>query len=119
MVERLPRLLLHTEGAAVAVTAVTLYFHQGFDWWLLLALALAPDVAMLAYLAGPRAGALAYDLVHTYVLPVLLAAASVIWDWDGALAVALIWLTHIGVDRTVGYGLKYPSDFKDTHLQRV
>jgi hypothetical protein len=119
MVERLPRLLLRAEGAAVAVTALTLYFHEDFDWWLLLVFVLAPDLAMLGYLAGPRAGALAYDVVHTYVGPVLLAAASVIWDWDGALAVALIWLTHIGIDRTVGYGLKYPSDFKDTHLQRV
>jgi Domain of unknown function (DUF4260) len=119
MLERLPRLLLHAEGAVVAVTALTLYFHEGFDWWLLLVFVLAPDLAMLGYLAGPRAGALAYDVVHTYVVPVLLAAASVIWDRDSALAVALIWLTHIGIDRTVGYGLKYPSDFKDTHLQRV
>jgi hypothetical protein len=36
-----------------------------------------------------------------------------------ALQLALIWLTHIGVDRFIGYGLKYPTDFKDTHLQRV
>jgi len=119
MVDRLPRLLLHAEGAAVAAAAVALYFHEGFDWWLLLVLALAPDLAMLGYLAGPRAGAAAYDLVHTYVLPVLLGAAGVIWDSDAALAVALIWLTHIGVDRALGYGLKYPSGFKDTHLQRV
>ena len=119
MVDRLPRLLLHAEGAAVAAAAVILYFHEGLAWWLLLVLALAPDMALLGYLAGPRTGAFAYDLVHTYVLPVLLAAAAVIWDSDAALAVALIWLTHIGVDRAVGYGLKYPSGFKDTHLQRV
>ena len=49
----------------------------------------------------------------------LLGAAGVIWSSDTALALALIWLTHIGVDRAVGYGLKYPSGFKDTHLQRV
>ena len=119
MVDRLPRLLLHAEGAAVAIGAVTLYFHEGFAWWLLLVLALAPDLAMLGYLAGPRTGAVAYDVVHTYVLPVVLAAAGVIADSDTALALALIWLTHIGVDRAVGYGLKYPSGFKDTHLQRV
>jgi uncharacterized protein DUF4260 len=119
MSDRLPRILLHAEGAAVAVAAVTLYFHEGYAWWLLLLLALAPDLAMLGYVAGPRAGAIAYDLVHTYVGPVLLGAAGVIWSSDTALALALIWLTHIGVDRAVGYGLKYPSGFKDTHLQRV
>jgi Domain of unknown function (DUF4260) len=119
MTDRLPRILLHTEGVAVAAVAVTLYFHEGYEWWLLLVLALAPDLAMLGYAAGPRVGATAYDLVHTYVGPVLLGAAGVIWSSDAALALALIWLTHIGVDRAVGYGLKYPSGFKETHLQRV
>ena len=119
MSDHLPRLLLRAEGLAVAIAAVTLYFHEGYAWWLLLVLALAPDLAMLGYAAGPRVGAIAYDLVHTYAPPVLLAATGVIWSSDDALALALIWLTHIGVDRSVGYGLKYPSGFKDTHLQRV
>ena len=119
MTDRLPRLLLHAEGAAVAVVAVTLYFHEGYEWWLLLLLALAPDLAMIGYAAGPRVGATAYDLVHTYVAPVLLGAGGVIWSSDTALMLALIWLTHIGVDRAVGYGLRYPSGFKETHLQRV
>ena len=119
MADRLPRLLLHAEGAAVAAAAVTLSFHEGFDWWLLVVLALVPDLAMLGYLAGPRAGAVAYDLVHTYVPPVLVASLGFIRDSDLTLAVALIWLTHIGVDCAVGYGLKYPGGFKETHLQRV
>ena len=50
MTDRLPRLLLHAEGIAVAVVAVTLYFHEGYEWWLLVVLALAPDLAMLGYL---------------------------------------------------------------------
>jgi uncharacterized protein DUF4260 len=117
--DRLPRFLLHAEGLAVAVAAVTLYFHEGYEWWLLLVLVLAPDLAMIGYAAGPRVGAAAYDLVHAYVLPVLLAATGVIWDSEAALKLALIWMAHIGIDRAVGYGLKYPSGFKDTHLQRV
>ena len=36
-----------------------------------------------------------------------------------AVAVALAWFAHIGMDRLAGYGLKYPTDFKDTHLQWV
>ena len=119
MIDRLPRLLLHAEGLAVAAAAVTLYFHEGYAWWLLLVLALAPDLAMIAYAGGPRVGAAGYDLVHTYVAPLLLATVGVLADADTAIQLALIWLTHIGVDRAVGYGLKYPSDFKDTHLQRV
>ena len=52
---------------------MTLYFHEGYEWWLLVVLVLAPDLSMLGYLAGPRVGAITYDLVHTYVAPVLLA----------------------------------------------
>jgi hypothetical protein len=117
--ERLPRSLLHLEGAAVAVAAVTIYFWAGHPWWLIVVLALAPDLAMIAYAAGPRMGAIAYDVAHTYSLPVVLGAIGVVTDSGGAVAVALVWLTHIGVDRAIGYGLKYPSGFKDTHLQRV
>jgi hypothetical protein len=118
-IERLPRSLLHLEGAAVAVAALVVYFWASHPWWLILVLALAPDLAMAAYAAGSRIGAAAYDIVHTYALPVGMGAAGVVADSDAAVAVALIWLTHIGVDRAIGYGLKYPSGFKDTHLQRV
>ncbi len=48
-----------------------------------------------------------------------LAVAGVLADADVAIQVALVWLAHIGFDRFLGYGLKYPSGFKDTHLQRL
>jgi len=32
------------------------------------------------------------------------------------MAIGIIWLGHIGWDRFFGYGLKYDSDFKHTHL---
>ena len=57
--ERLPRLLLRTEGLAAAVAAVILYFRGNHPWWLLVVLALAPDLAMVAYAVGPRVGAAA------------------------------------------------------------
>jgi hypothetical protein len=119
VLDRLPRLLLGAEGVAVAAAAIALYFYADYPWWLLVALALAPDLSMAGYLAGPRVGAACYDAVHTYVAPVALGAVGVIADADLASQIALIWLTHIGIDRALGYGLKYPSGFKDTHLQRL
>lgn len=119
MLERLPRLLLRAEGLAVFVAAVWIYFDAGYQWWLLLVLALAPDLSMVGYVAGERVGALAYDAVHTYVLPVALGLAGVVADSDTAAKLALIWLGLIGADRLLGYGLKYPTRFRDTHLQRV
>jgi hypothetical protein len=117
--DRLPRRLLHLEGLAVAAGSLVLYFDAGFGWVLLLVLILAPDLSMLGYLGGPRLGSLAYDLVHTYAGPVALGVVGVLGGYETALQIALIWLAHIGVDRLLGYGLKYPTGFKDTHLQRV
>ena len=119
MVDRLPRVLLHVEGAVVAAVSVTVYLWAGYPWWLLVVLALAPDLAMLAYLAGPRIGALVYDLAHTYALAVPLAALGLVADLEAAVQIGLIWIAHIGIDRAVGYGLKYPTRFDNTHLQRV
>lgn len=119
MLERLPRLLLRAEGLAVFAAAIGLYFRADYQWWLLPALALAPDLAMIGYSAGTRVGAAAYNSVHTYVLPVVLGFTGVLAESGLATKLALIWLAHIGLDRAVGYGLKYPTHFKDTHLQRV
>jgi hypothetical protein len=79
----------------------------------------APDLSMLGYLAGPRVGAIAYNLVHTWAAPVVL---FVIGWWGGLpilLPLAFILGAHIGFDRALGFGLKLPTSFRDTHLGRI
>jgi len=119
VVDRLPQVLVRAEGGAVAFAAIALYFHLDYSWLLLVVLVLAPDLSMLGYLAGPTIGAATYDAAHTYAFPIVLATLGVLTNTDVAVQVGLIWLTHIGVDRAIGYGLKYPSGFKDTHIQRI
>lgn len=53
------------------------------------------------------------------ILPVLLALVGNVFDNAMAMAVALIWIAHIAVDRALGYGLKLSSSFQDTHLGRI
>ena len=53
---------------------------------------------------------------HTYVPPAVLAAIGVIADNNLALSIGIIWVGHIGMDRLVGFGLKYPDSFGHTHL---
>jgi hypothetical protein len=118
-VPSLPRRLLRLEGLALLGAALALYFHLGFGWPLLVVLVLAPDLSMLGYVANERVGSVAYDLAHTEAWPLCLAVVGALRGIDALVQVALIWLAHIGVDRALGYGLKYPTDFKDTHLQRV
>ena len=114
-----PAILLRLEGAALLVATVLLYREHDAPWLLFAVLLFAPDLSMLGYLAGTRIGAIAYNVVHTTVLPIALGVTGVLAGSDLAISLGLIWLAHIGLDRTIGYGLKYPEGFKDTHLARV
>lgn len=112
-------LLLRLEGLAVAAVTAVLYARTGASWWLFAALWLAPDLSMLGYLAGSCRGARVYNAFHTYLLPAILVLAALLLRLHGFTPVALIWTNHIGVDRLLGYGLKYGDGFGYTHLGRV
>ena len=114
-----PAALLRVEGVALLVLSVLLYRVNGGGWLMFGVLLLAPDLSMLGYLAGPQVGAAIYNTFHTYAMPAVVGALGMIFASPLMVAVALIWFAHIGMDRTVGYGLKYPSSIKDTHLERV
>ena len=114
-----PAAMLRGEGATMLAGSVLLYWMGGGSWWLFALLLLAPDLSMLGYLAGPRVGAVSYNVFHSYPLPAALGLVGLFVGAPLAVSVALVWFAHIGMDRLMGYGLKYPTDFKDTHLQRV
>jgi Domain of unknown function (DUF4260) len=112
--------LLRLEGLAVALLTAALYTRTGVSWWLFAALWIVPDLSMLGYLASPCRGARTYNAIHTYLLPALLALAALLLHARGPLlAIALIWANHIGIDRALGYGLKYAEGFSFTHLGRT
>lgn len=111
-----PRTFLRIEGLAALGIALGGYFTLHGPLWMLAVLALAPDLSMIGYLAGPRLGSLSYNIVHTYTVPLALGAVGFWTDIRLALLVALIWAGHLGADRAFGYGLKFESGFKDTHL---
>lgn len=111
-----PLLLLRAEGLALLAAAAAGYGALGGSWWLFAGLLLVPDLAMLGYLAGPRAGAAAYNALHTTLGPALLGLLAFGISSTGLGGLALIWAAHIGMDRAAGYGLKYASGFGATHL---
>ncbi|HKX19849.1 MAG TPA: DUF4260 domain-containing protein [bacterium] len=114
-----PGTLLRLEGGTGFVLALLFYQRQHGSWLLFILLILAPDLSMLGYLGGKRIGAACYNAVHSYVPPVGLVAYGVLARSPLAVTGSLIWFAHIAGDRLLGYGLKYPSDFKDTHLRRL
>ena len=116
-VEGSVRLWLRLEGLLALLVAMYLFGQSGHPWTMFAALFFVPDVSFAGYLAGPRVGAVVYNLAHSYFGPLLLAVAALA---TGAAPMwALIWAAHVGFDRALGYGLKYPTAFGDTHLGRI
>jgi len=113
------RALLRIEGAVTLFAAVGIYVALGGAWSTFALLFLVPDLSLLGYLAGPRVGAIVYNIGHSLVGPALVGAAGMLLAAPFALLVACIWVAHIGFDRMLGYGLKATSAFGDTHLGRV
>lgn len=114
-----PAAVLRADGVAMFVGSVLLYWLGDASWWLFALFLLAPDASMLGYLFGPRFGAAAYNAFHSYPLPAVLAGFGLLAGAPLAVAMALVWFAHIGMDRAAGYGLKYPAGFRDNHLGRV
>lgn len=106
--------------ALLAVVAIVVLYPAW--WWVILAAFLVFDLSMLGYARSPAAGATSYNLVHNYAFPALLALAALgtqtsFPDASSAAGVlACAWFFHVGVDRTLGYGLKLPDAFRHTHL---
>ena len=113
------RILLRLEGLTLFAGTTLLYAFWGGPWWLYGVLFLAPDLSFLAYLAGPRIGALIYNTAHSYIVPMIMLTVGFGFAPPIVLSIALIWLAHIGIDRALGYGLKYQAGFGFTHLGRI
>jgi hypothetical protein len=114
----LPLVLLRSEGVALLAMAALLYGRYGRTWWLFLALLAVPDLGLLGLLWSKRVGAVTYDLTHTYVPPAVLGLVGVLTDSGLAVALALVWFAHIGMDRALGLGLLYPDGSGRTHLRK-
>src|SRR5215211_751122 len=99
--------------------SILLYGLEGQSWLLFVVLFLVPDLSILGYPGGPRIGAVSYNLFHTHAPPGKLAAFGLLAGSSLLRSVALVWFSHIGFDRMVGFGLKYPTGFFDTHLHRL
>jgi len=113
------RTVLRLEGLALLCLSVAGYASIGEPWWLFALLLFVPDLSFAGYLAGPRIGAIAYNAVHATIGPVALFAVGMAVPDPAVAAVACIWAAHVGLDRAIGYGLKYGSGFAFTHLGRI
>ena len=114
-----PRVLLRIEGAVLLAMSLFMYSRYGRTWWLFAILLLAPDIGMLGYLASARIGAATYNVFHTYFGPAALSIVGIAVDRPAIYSIGFIWFAHIGLDRALGYGLKYSDGFQHTHLGMI
>jgi hypothetical protein len=113
------RTLLRPEGLTLFAGMTLLYAVWDGSWWVYAILFFAPDLSFAAYLAGPKVGAIVYNAAHSYMAPVTLMVTGFAFGSPLILSIAMIWMAHIGIDRALGYGLKYSAGFGFTHLGRI
>ena len=113
------KILLRLEGLTLFAGMLLLYDTWGGSWWVFVLLFFTPDLSFIAYLDNPRTGAVIYNAAHSYMAPVALMTSGFAFGEPLTLSIAMIWLAHIGIDRALGYGLKYQAGFGFTHLGRI
>jgi hypothetical protein len=113
------KMVLKFEGLAVFFACLFIYVRLHASLVLFALLWLLPDISMIGYLKSKKFGAIAYNTAHNYLLVIVIIIFALWQDNNFILSLAIILASHIGLDRFLGYGLKYVSGFKDTHIQRL
>jgi Domain of unknown function (DUF4260) len=115
------RLWQQAEGALVfiATAALLAAFGLPFQWWMVILIFFAPDLSFAGYLAGPRVGAAFYNTVHLYGFGAVVLLAGILTETEWMTSAGALWVAHAGFDRMLGYGLKLPTGFDETHLGRI
>jgi hypothetical protein len=114
-----PVLIQRLESGFIAAASLYFYLHLHFSWVWFIILLLTPDLFMVGYMSGSVLGAKLYNLGHNYGVPAVLLLIGAGTGTRLLLAAGLIWAAHVGMDRALGYGLKFGTGFKDTHLGRL
>ncbi|MGX7150113.1 DUF4260 domain-containing protein [Enterococcus ureasiticus] len=111
--------ILQLENGVLFLLASILFVYLGFSIFYFFIFLLLPDVTMIGYLRSPKFGAKLYNLGHNLVFPVLLIIIYIFTHEALLLPIAIVWCAHIFMDRMLSYGLKYPDEFKHTHIQNL
>jgi hypothetical protein len=107
------------EELGLFVLGIYLFNQLDYAWWWFLVLILMPDLSMIGYLFGNKTGALCYNLFHHRGIAIVLYLVGVYFHNNEIQLSGVILFTHSSMDRMFGYGLKYETGFKDTHLGEI
>lgn len=108
--------LIQLEEIAKFILSYLASLYLGYSWWVFLLWLFAPDLSMLGYLVNTRVGAFSYNLFHHQGFGIAIGIAGVILSQPALQLAGLVLFGHSAMDRIMGYGLKYPDDFRHTHM---
>lgn len=108
--------MLRIEEAMQFALAIFLFNQLPFAGWIYAAVFLTPDISMLGFVFGTRIGAYSYNLVHHKGMAIIIYLLGAYTSANVVMLAGLVLFGHSAFDRILGYGLKYPDNFKNTHL---
>ncbi|WP_242202102.1 DUF4260 domain-containing protein [Aestuariivivens insulae] len=113
------RLSLKIEELAMFLLGVFGFSQLDFSWWWFFALILAPDIGMLGYVVNSKVGAITYNLFHHKGIAIVIYFIGIYMQNQNAQLIGIMLFSHASLDRVFGYGLKYFTGFKHTHLGEI
>ena len=111
--------IIKLEELGLFILGIYLFSLLNYQWWWFLVLILAPDFSMLGYLFGNKSGAFFYNIFHHRGIAVLVYILGFYFKIEILQLAGIILFSHSAMDRFFGYGLKYESGFKHTHLGEI
>jgi hypothetical protein len=113
------KLLIKLEELAMFILALSGLYYLNAEWWYYLLLLLGPDISMIGYFAGNKAGALLYNLFHHKAIAIVAFIIGMYFHEETVVLISIILFGHSSMDRFFGYGLKLNKGFKFTHLGNI
>ncbi|MFZ4927568.1 DUF4260 domain-containing protein [Chryseobacterium sp. Mn2064] len=113
------KLQLKLEYAAFLLLGIYAFAQTEYSWWWFALLFFAPDVSMLGYTVNTKTGAFLYNLFHHLGVAIIVYLAGVYLSLPYLQLTGTILFSHSAFDRILGYGLKYPDSFQNTHLGKI
>ncbi len=111
-----PRIWLRLEGLAAFIAGSWVFLALGGGIvWLVILLVLV-DLSMAGYLIGSHPGAILYNVAHNWFTALVVIGLGAAVNAEGLVAFGFVLVAHVGLDRLLGFGLKYAPSFSDTHL---
>jgi hypothetical protein len=111
--------LVRLEEFGFFLFSIYLFASLPFRWWYFPLLLFAPDLSIAGYLAGPRVGAIIYNIVRHRAFDLLLYVLGLMLGMPILCLVGVVMFAHSSLDRALGYGLKFSDSFTNTHLGRI